>query len=397
LDLDRFKEINDTFGHQEGDQVLREVARRLQGRLRASDTVARLGGDEFAVLLPDTDAGGATVAAVKLSAALEAPFQVIDHILHVRASIGIAIAPTHGGDVPSLLRHADVAMYAAKRAGGGHAIYDAAQDQHTPGRLALEHELREVISANRLVLHYQPTVDVRTGRVEGVEALVRWPHARQGLIPPDQFIPLAELTGLIVPLTHWVLEEALRQCQVWQRTGLRLGMAVNLSMRALHDPTLPAALAWLLRRYSIAPERLTLEITESALMGDPAQAQTVLQHLTEIGVHLAIDDFGTGYSSLAYLKQMPVDAVKIDKEFVKNMGKTETKDHAIVRSIIELGHNLGLSVVAEGVEDRETWQGLQTAGCDTAQGFYLSRPVSAPDLDQWLATMPWADGCAPHI
>ena len=394
FDLDRFKEVNDTLGHQAGDLLLQEVAARVRGAVRASDTVARLGGDEFAVLLPGADATGAVAATHTLLAALATPIALDGQSLACAASIGIALAPTHGADVATVLRRADVAMYVAKRAGSGYAVYAAAHDQHSPARLALETELRAALAAGALVLHYQPTVDVRSGRADRVEALARWPHPQHGLIPPDQFIPLAEQTGLIVPLTQWVLETALAQCHTWEQAGWALGVAVNLSMRSLHDPGLPETIAWLLRRYAVPPERLTLEITESALMVDPAQAQAVLLRLTALGVQLAIDDFGTGYSSLGYLKQLPVDAVKIDKSFVQSMGHTTTKDSAIVRSIIDLGHNLGLAVVAEGVEDQATWQRLRAAGCDVAQGFYMSRPMPAAEVEHWLATASWGRGAA---
>ncbi len=394
FDLDRFKEVNDTLGHQAGDLLLQEIAARVRGAVRASDTVARLGGDEFAVLLPGADAAGAIAATHTLLAALATPIALDGQALACTASIGIALAPTHGTDGATVLRRADVAMYVAKRAGSGYAVYAAAHDQHSPARLTLETELRAALAAGALVLHYQPTVDVRSGRADRVEALVRWPHPQQGLIPPDQFIPLAEQTGLIVPLTQWVLETALAQCHAWEQAGWALGVAVNLSMRSLHDPGLPETIAWLLRRYAVPPGRLTLEITESALMVDPAQAQAVLLRLTALGVQLAIDDVGTGYSSLGYLKQLPVDAVKIDKSFVQNMGHTTTKDSAIVRSIIDLGHNLGLAVVAEGVEDQATWQRLRAAGCDVAQGFYMSRPMPAAELEHWLATTSWGRGAA---
>jgi len=394
FDLDRFKEVNDTLGHHAGDLLLQEVAARVRGALRASDTVARLGGDEFAVVLPGADAAAAVTATHTLLAVLAPPITLDGQALACTASIGIALAPTHGTDVATVLRRADVAMYVAKRAGGGYAVYDLAHDQHSPTRLTLETELRAALAAGALVLHYQPTVNVRSGRADRVEALVRWPHPQHGLIPPDQFIPLAEQTGLIVPLTYWVLETALRQCQAWERGGLRLGVAVNLSARALHDAQLPSTLAWLLRRYAVAPGALTLEITESALMIDPDQARVMLERLAALGVQLAIDDFGTGYSSLGYLKHLPVDEVKIDKSFVQSMSHTVTKDSAIVRSIIELGHNLGLVVVAEGVEDHGAWERLRAAGCDVAQGYYMGRPVPAPDLERWMTTSPWGQGAA---
>jgi len=395
LDLDRFKVVNDTLGHQAGDALLQQVAARLRDAVRSSDTVARLGGDEFALLLPRTDRDGAVRATQTLLAALVAPLTVEGQTVHVGASVGIALAPAQGREVAALLRHADVAMYVAKRGGSGYAVYDPRHDGDSAGRLMREAELRQALATNELVLHYQPTVDLRTGRATGVEALARWAHPTHGLLAPDQFIPLAEQTGLIVPLTRWVLDQALAQQAAWARAGRPLGVAVNLSVRTLHDERLPDTLAWLLRRYAITPERVTLEITETVLMADPAQALAVLTRLAALGVRVAIDDFGTGYSSLAYLKQLPVDAVKIDKSFVQSMGATETtKDTAIVRSIIELGHNLGLMVVAEGIEDRETWAHVRALGGDVAQGYYLSRPLPLPSLDRWLESSPWGQRSA---
>ncbi len=276
-------------------------------------------------------------------------------------------------------------------AGSGYAVYDPRHDGYNAGRLLREAELRQALATHALVLHYQPIVDLRTGHTTGVEALVRWAHPTLGLLAPDAFIPLAEQTGLIVPLTRWVLEQAVAQQAVWARAGHPLGVAVNLSVRTLHDERLPDTLAWLLRRYAIAPERVTLEITETVLMADPAQALAVLTRLPALGLRVAIDDFGTGYSSLRYLKEVPVDAVKIDKSFVRQMGAIEaTKDTAIVRSVIELGHNLGLLVVAEGIEDRETWEQIRALGGDVAQGYYMSRPLPLPALDRWLESSPWA-------
>ena len=383
MDLNRFKEINDTLGHQHGDLLLQQVGSRVRDALRASDTVARLGGDEFAVLLPGADAAGAVRVAQAVLAALAAPFDVKGQDLGVGASIGIALFPAHGADVQTLLRQADVAMYVAKRAGSGYAVYDTKHDGHSPARLTLESALRHAIAHGELILHYQPKAEVATGRVHRVEALVRWSHPEQGIIPPDQFIPLAEQTGLIAPLTRWVLDTALRQCRAWQGRGLHVGVAVNLSMRTLHDADLPETVACLLQRYAIAPGLLTLEVTESALMVDPTQAQSVLERLAQLGVKLSIDDFGTGYSSLGYLKQLPVHEIKIDKSFVIGMSAND-KDTAIVRSVSDLSHNLGLAVVAEGVEDRATWDLLAALGCDMAQGYYLSRPLPAADLERWL-------------
>jgi len=395
LDLDRFKEVNDTLGHQAGDALLRQVAACMRDAVRSSDTVARLGGDEFALLLPGADRDGAVQAAQTLRAALVAPVTLEGQTVHVGASIGIAVTPAHGQEAAVLLRHADVAMYVAKRAGSGYAVYDPRHDGYSAGRLLREAELRQALATHALVLHYQPIVDLRTGHTTGVEALVRWTHPTLGVLAPDAFIPLAEQTGLIVPLTRWVLEHAVAQGAVWARAGRPLGVAVNLSVRTLHDERLPDTLAWLLRQYALRPERVTLEITESVLMADPAQALAVLTRLSALGVRVAIDDFGTGYSSLSYLKEVPVDTVKIDKSFVRQMGAPEaTKDTAIVRSVIELGHNLGLLVVAEGIEDRATWEQVQALGGDVAQGYYMSRPLPVPSLDRWLESSPWGQRSA---
>ncbi len=383
LDLDRFKEVNDTLGHAQGDGLLREVADRLRGLLRAGDTVARLGGDEFAVLLPGADATAAQHVAVSLRVALDRPVFVDGHLLRAGVSIGIALAPAHGADGTTLLRRADVAMYAAKRDRLGQALYAPTQDQHSPERLARIAALREAIEQGALVLHYQPQIDLTSGRVLGVEALVRWPHPLHGLIPPDQFIPLAEQIGLINPLTDWVLGEAIRQCRAWQRAGLMLSVSVNLSMWNLHDPTLPARVGGLLQEHGLSPAWLRLELTESTLMADTERTMDVLERLAALGLRLAVDDFGAGYSSLAYLKKLPVDELKIDKGFVQAMG-TEATDAAIVAATVALGHALGLRVVAEGIEDRATWNALVEMGCDVAQGYYLSRPLPADALVGWM-------------
>jgi EAL domain-containing protein (putative c-di-GMP-specific phosphodiesterase class I) len=261
-------------------------------------------------------------------------------------------------------------------------------DEHSPARLMLESELRQAIVNGDLILHYQPEIDVCSGRIDRVESLVRWPHPVRGLVPPDQFISLAEEIGLINALTQWVLETALRQCQAWTRAGYRLGVAVNLSMRTLHDASFPDTVVWLLRRYEVDPALVTLEITESALMAKPAQAQAVLTRLAALGVHIAIDDFGTGYSSLGYLKHLPVDEIKIDKSFVRGM-TADAKDTAIVASINSLSHHLGLRVVAEGVETSAEWEHLAALGCDLVQGYHVSRPLPAAQLEEWLASSPW--------
>ncbi len=389
LDLDRFKEVNDTFGHAAGDRLLRQVGRRLRRVVRAADTVARLGGDEFAVLLSATDTGGATTVAEKIRRALEQPVGRGGYRVSAEASIGIALYPAHGAEAATLLQHADVALYAAKRTGEGWAVYNPAHDRSSPDRLALLTDLRGAIAGGELALHYQPKVELATGRVRRVEALVRWRHPRRGLLPPDQFIPLAEQSGLMGPLTLWVLGEALRQCARWRRAGLALGVNVNLSMANLHDPALPEAVAGLLQAHGVAPADLRLEVTESAMAADMTRTIATLERLATLGVHIAVDDYGTGYSSLAYLKRLPVDELKIDKGFVRHLATDET-DATIVRSTIGLGHNLGLRVVAEGVEDHATLELLRVMGADAVQGYYVSRPLPPDDLERWAR----ADGAS---
>jgi diguanylate cyclase (GGDEF)-like protein len=388
LDLDSFKEVNDTFGHAAGDRLLQQVAARLQDALPPSDTVARLGGDEFAVLRPGEDVAGATLAMQKLLAALEAPVVVEGQALPSQASIGLALFPEHGDDAQTLLRHADVAMYSAKQVHRPYAIYTPARDPYSPSRLDLIAALRQAIALGALRLHYQPKLAVASGAVCGAEALVRWQHPQYGLILPDQFICLAEQTGLIAPLTRWVLEASLRQCRCWQRRGLPLVIAVNLSMWDVHDPEFPDSIARLLRATNVPPDALRVELTESTIMADADHTLDVLTHLAALGVRLSVDDFGTGYSSLSYLTRLPVDELKIDRSFVQHMA-IQSHDAAIVASTIGLGRGLGLRVVAEGVEDRETWDLLAGLGCDVAQGYYVSRPLPALAFARWLRTAPW--------
>jgi diguanylate cyclase len=385
LDLDRFKEVNDTLGHHHGDLLLQQVAERLRGRLRASDTVARLGGDEFAVLLPNvTGVGDATAVAEKLSAAIEAPFVVDGLTLDVDASIGVAAYPDHGAGANELLQRADVAMYAAKASHVSYVVYDPGMDRHSPRRLGLLGQLRRALAAGELVVHYQPKAEVRSGRVTGAEALVRWQHPEYGLLGPGEFVPLAETTGLIRPLTSHVLEAALRQCRAWLDAGHELSVAVNLSTRCLLDLALPEQVTGLLEDAEVAPGRLLLEITESSIMTDPARALEILNRLHALGVQLAIDDFGTGYSSMAYLKSLPVQELKVDRSFVQHLRDSQS-DAVIVRTTVDLGHNLGLRVVAEGVEDEATLRELAKVGCDSAQGYHLAKPMPAAELDAWLA------------
>jgi diguanylate cyclase (GGDEF)-like protein len=383
LDLDRFKEVNDTLGHHYGDMLLPQVGARLCQGLASAATVARLGGDEFAILLPGADLITATEAARTLQAALEQRFKVEEHDLDISASSGIAMYPAHGEDATSLLRHADVAMYVAKRSADGFAVYAPDLDQHSPQRLALHGELRDAIANDDLVVHFQPKVALDTGCLVGAEALVRWRRSDGSIVPPDLFIPLAEQTGLIRYLSRWVLNRVLRECSVWRENGLDISVAVNLSMRDLHDRELPSDLEQMLARWNADPARLLLEITESGLMADPSRARETALRLAATGVRLSIDDFGTGYSSLALLRRLPVSELKIDRSFVRDM-TTNDDDATIVRSTIGMAHDLGLSVVAEGVETESTLRLLRKLGCDVAQGYHISRPLPASEFTAWV-------------
>jgi len=384
IDLDRFKEINDTLGHDIGDLLLQQIGPRLAGVLRDTDTIARLGGDEFAVLLPDVHGEMAAMEiADRMLEALEQHFTLPEVVLDIDASIGIAIGPGHGDDVETLMQKADVAMYLAKEAKSGYQVYAADRDPYSPHHLTLLHDLRRAMDSGQFVLHYQPKANLGTGAIIGAEALIRWQHPERGLIPPDKFVPLAERSGLSRPLTLFVLNEALRQLNAWRKDGIHLRMAVNLTGRNLHDPTFPIDVARLLETWDIGASSLVLEITENSVMADPVRVIGVLKALREMGVELALDDFGTGYSSLAYLKRLPVNELKIDKSFVMNMAGDES-DAVIVQSTIGLARNLRLRVVAEGVEDQASWDELAMLGCDVAQGFFLSRPMPAAEFTAWM-------------
>ena len=392
IDLDRFKEVNDTLGHHYGDQLLLQVGQRLRAALRTVDTVARLGGDEFAILLPRIETGeGAVTVAKKLLASLEEPFVLEGLSVDVEASIGVAVYPDHGTDPEELLQRADIAMYTAKETHAGFVLFDPRQDQHSPRRLALLGELRRALEQRQLLLHYQPKVDAHTGQLLGVEALVRWQHPEHGMVPPDEFIPLAERTGLIVPLTHYVLDEALRQGRQWSDAGHELSVAVNVSARRLLDLQFPDEVAALLDRHQVPAELLVIELTESTIMADPVHALDILTRLNTMGVQLSIDDFGTGYSSMAYLKHLPVHELKVDRSFVSQMLQSSS-DAVIVHSTIDLGRNLGLRVVAEGVENALTLQQLDLLGCHAVQGYHISRPIAADDLTSWLEQQPATTG-----
>jgi diguanylate cyclase (GGDEF)-like protein len=384
MDLDGFKEINDTMGHHVGDAVLKELAARLTAGVSEHGLVARLGGDEFAFVLPDLpDAERVGELGRVILSELERPVGVDGLALEVRASLGVSLAPEHGEERSLLLRRADVAMYTAKSAGGGIEVYDPSDDRHSTRRLILANELRAAPRTDAIEVWYQPVADLASGEVLGCEALLRWNHALHGPIPPDEFIPLAEQSGIIRELTWWVLDAAIRQTRVWHDQGQKLGISVNMAARTLLEADLLDRLAHMLSAYGVEPRWLTLELTESSIMADPIRSEKVLAALGELGVSVALDDFGTGYSSLSRLKELPIHVVKIDKSFVISMSVDEG-DHAIVRSTIELARNLGHIVVAEGVENQLTWDQLVELGCDQAQGFYLARPMTASHFDAWL-------------
>jgi diguanylate cyclase (GGDEF)-like protein len=385
IDLDRFKEINDSLGHSYGDKLLRQVGPRLRSVLRDGDTVGRLGGDEFAVLLPSVDGvAEAEAVAERLRQALHQPFDVDGVILDVEASIGIVLSPWHGTDTEELLRNADIAMYAAKELKGGAVVFQPEVHATTPIRLTVLGDLRRALeSQDELFLHYQPKITLDGERIEGLEALLRWQHPTQGLIPPGEFIPVAEGTGIILRLTERVLGLALAQQRQWLDAGHAVPVAVNLSTRCLLDAGLPDLVQRLLTEHRVPARLLRLEVTESAVMGDAARCMEVLEGLHALGVHLSIDDFGTGYSSMAYLRRLPVDELKIDRSFVLGM-TTAAQDLVLVRSAIDLGHNLGLTVVAEGVEGAEHVDALRELGCDIAQGFHYARPMAAAQMTDLL-------------
>jgi diguanylate cyclase (GGDEF)-like protein len=393
MDLDHFKEINDTLGHFNGDIILKQVATRLQGTIRDLDSVARLGRDEFAVLLPKVNGEqDAVMVAKKMQQALKPSFQISGLNLDVNASIGIALFPEHGNDLDTLMQRAEVAMYAAKKEKAGYLSYSRQLDQYSPKRLTLMSELRQAIEQRQLLVYYQPKIEIKTRKVVELEALVRWPHPEHDLLPPDEFIPMAERTGLIKPLTFLVADEALKQLAAWSRDGYDLKITINVSARVLLDPEFPDTLIGLLAAYRIDPGKLMLEITETTIMVDQERALEVLRRLKEVQVRLSIDDFGTGYSSLAYLKQLPVHELKIDKSFVVDMDHNHD-DAVIVKIIIELGHQLGLEITAEGVESESILSQLDVLGCDVAQGYLISKPLPADELMVLLDKYSWEINC----
>ncbi|HEY4485312.1 MAG TPA: EAL domain-containing protein [Nitrospiria bacterium] len=384
MDLNRFKSINDTLGHDHGDLLLKQLGPRMVEVLRASDTVARMGGDEFAILLPSSDMEGATVAARKILEALSRPFHVAEFTLEVGASIGIAMFPEHGDDIETLMRRADVAMYSAKKSGSGYAVYVTEHDRYNPGGRALIDDLRRSIDGGELVLLYQPRKNLRKKGMSCIEALVRWNHPSKGLLLPGQFISMAEHTGFIKALTDWVLDQVFRQCRDWEAMGIRIPVVVNLAARNLLDPKLPSRIIEGLRAHGVPPERLAVEVTENAIMSDPERAAEVMGQLKAMGIRSVIDEFGSGYSSLGRLKRLPIDAVVIDQSFVGAVA-SDPDNAAVVRSMVDLAHDLGLRAEAQGVESRIILDRLTELGCDAAQGFHISRPLRPAEIAGWLA------------
>jgi diguanylate cyclase (GGDEF)-like protein len=384
MDLDRFKDVNDALGHDIGDALLREVGVRLRQRLGERGVVARFGGDEFAVLLPQVVSREEALAiGGDLTGEMEHPIPVGHLRLNARASMGIALAPEHGYDAKTLIQRADVAMYVAKANRTGVHVYQADDNRTSPRRLAMVDELREAIRRHDIVVVFQPKIEPATGIVTGAEALARWHHPVHGFVPPDEFVPLAEHSGLIRPLTLHVLEVSLRSCAAWRRAGHNLHVAVNLSPNSLLDLDLPDIVSRLLGQTGVPARALTLEITESTIMADPTGSLVTLDRLHALGVRLSIDDFGTGYSSLGRLRELPIHEMKIDKSFVQRIA-VDHRDRAVVRSAVQLGHALDLEVVAEGVEDGETYAHLVREGCDLVQGYFVSRPLPPDEFATWL-------------
>jgi diguanylate cyclase (GGDEF)-like protein len=388
VDLETFKEVNDTLGHETGDRLLLQVCERLQAFLPEEALLARFGGDEFAVLLPTVaDSDEALSLAQRLHTCFEAPFVSEGVSLALGINVGVAVYPDHATDVTTMFQRADAATYAARLDRSGYELYSPERDPYTPRRLALAAELREAIEAYELDVYFQPKIHVATGIVRGAEALVRWDHPRLGPLSPDKFIPAAEHTGVIRPLTLYVVAQALEQCRTWRARGLELGVAVNLSARNLLDLQLVDDIAALIDQTGLAPASLTLELTESTVMSDSRRSLEILEGLHDLGVRLSVDDFGTGYSSLAHLRRLPVSEIKIDRSFVATMAVNQS-DRSIVRSILELGRSLGLRTVAEGVENADAWELLREFNCEEAQGFFIARPLPIPQFDEWINGRP---------
>jgi diguanylate cyclase (GGDEF)-like protein len=385
MDLDHFKEINDALGHHFGDKLLAAIGPRIAQSLRDGDFMARLGGDEFGVLLADLpDDETAAVVAERVVEGLRRPIRVEELDLDISGSVGVALYPTHAEDLDMLLRHADVAMYAAKESGLGFEVYDEIIDRHKPELLTLVTQVRPAIEDGQFRMYLQPKVRLSDGRVAGAEALIRWEHPTLGRLSPADFIPMVEKTVLLKPLTYWAIEDVVRTLRSWADYGVRLPIAVNLSPRSLLDQNLPGLVGGLLERFDVPASLLRLELTESFLVADSGRSDAVLNELSRLGVGLSIDDFGTGFSSLSYLKRLPIEELKIDRSFVSHM-LDRAEDFTIVRATVELGRNLGLRVVAEGVQDRATFDRLGDFGCDEAQGFYIAKPLEPDAFWLWLS------------
>ena len=384
FNINNFKEINDTLGHYNGDRLLKQVVSRLQSAARKSDTISRIDGKEFAILLPVIQEREDIILFIKKIQKIFTESFSIDKLkFEIQINIGTAIFPEHGKDVDTIMQRANVALFAAKQSNQQYTIYSSELDKQSPHRITMMGELRQAIENDELVLYYQPKINLHTRSISGVEALVRWQHPEHGFLPPDEFIPMAERTGLIKLLSIWVLKQALSQAEKWHSKNLKFSIAINLSPTTFLDSDLPDLIIGMLSIYDIPAEYVILEITESSMIKDPDLAMEILNRLTSKGLKISIDDFGTGYSSLSYLKKLPASEIKIDKSFVSDM-LTSDNDAVIVKSIIDLGHNLSLNVVAEGVEDKETVTRLKALGCDVLQGYYFSKPLSSEDFLNWL-------------
>ncbi|HUJ13295.1 MAG TPA: EAL domain-containing protein [Thermoanaerobaculia bacterium] len=389
MDLDRFAEINDTFGHYLGDVLLKQIADRLRALLAPNETLSRLGGDEFGLFLTRAiDANDVAAVARRILDSLQQPFAIDRHLLEVNASIGIAMYPQHGSDARTLLRRADAAMYSAKEANVGYAFHNQEHESRTPEQLALTVEMRRAMERDEFELYYQPKVHLSTGLMTRAEVLIRWNHPNRGLLPPGAFIPVAERTGLIKPMTEWIIDRMLQQCSEWHNAGAPVHVAVNISAKSLQDQMLPMKLQAALEKWNMDPRFVKAEITESSIMLDPARALAITSMLQSMGIRVSLDDFGTGYSSLSNLRQLPVDELKIDKSFVMGMPGSDA-DVSIVRTMVELAHSLGKQVCAEGVEDEDTFLRLAEMGCDLAQGYWISKPKPAGEFLQWLVDTFW--------
>jgi diguanylate cyclase (GGDEF)-like protein/PAS domain S-box-containing protein len=389
MDLDRFKEVNDTFGHHFGDMLLKEISVRLRNLLSPNDTLSRLGGDEFGLFLTRaSDTNDVASVARRVLDSLQQPFAIDGHLLEVGASIGIAMYPTHGTDARMLLRRADAAMYSAKEANVGYAFHNQEHESQTPEQLALIVEMRGAMERDEFELYYQPKLHLSSGLMTRAEVLIRWNHPKRGFLSPAAFIPIAERTGLIKPMTDWVIDRMLKQCRQWHDTGAPVHVAVNISAKSLQEQALPVKIQAALDKWNIDARFMKIEITESSIMADPAHALAITSMLQSMGVRLSLDDFGTGFSTLTNLRQLPIDELKIDKSFVMGMTASEA-DTTIVRTMVDLAHNLGKQVCAEGVEDELTWRRLGEMGCDLAQGYWISKPLPAGDFLAWLVDTFW--------